>query len=187
MHTTLIIGSVRQGRESVKPARYVASKLIEYGHTVTVVDLADLDLPVFHDTPEQMALPGVRKLIDSVVAAEAIVLVFPEYNHDVGSGLRNGLSFIRKREFLHKPLGLVAASNGQYGGMRALYAAKASFPTLGGVIMPTVVGVDVVQDTFPDEATVTNPKIAGQIESLIRELAAYAPALKKVRAELTAR
>ena len=184
MHITLILGSVRQNRESAKPAAFIEAKLKEAGHTVNFVDLLDLALPVFDDAPEQYLLPGAIRLSQAITEAEGIVLVFPEYNHDMGSGLRNAFSYLRKREFSHRPVGLAAVSNGQYGGVRALYAAKASLPTLGGIMLPTVVSVDTVQTAFPDATTCTNPKIKGAIAGMLKELAAYGPALTQVRAAL---
>ena len=186
MNITLILGSIRPGRESVKPARYFATKLTSAGHTVDFIDLKELDIPLFNNMPEKGELPAVKRMLDSVNASDAIALVFPEYNHDVSSTMRNALSFLRKREFMHKPVGLVSVSNGQYGGVRALYAAKASFPTLGAMVMPTVVAVDTVATSFPDETTCTNPKIDGMLDTLVKELAAYAPALSQVRQQLAA-
>ncbi|MEI6478311.1 MAG: NAD(P)H-dependent oxidoreductase [bacterium] len=184
MNVTLILGSIRSDRQSHKPALYFRDLLMQAGHQVDYLDPKELGIPLFDDGPEQKESQPVTRLKQSVLGADVIVLVFPEYNHDVSATMRNTLAYLRDRELMHRPVGLIGVSNGQIGGARALYAAKASFPTLGGVMLPTAVQVPLVQDSFPDEYTCTDEKIKKGMDQLIREISAYGPALIQVRSQL---
>lgn len=185
MTITFILASIRQQRQSEKPAFYLADLLKQRGHQLDFFDLREARLPLFDDSPEQMNLPAVRQLKESIAQTDAVVAVFPEYNHSYGSAFKNAIDFLRDREFMHRPLGLVAVSNGQVGGARALVAARGTLPTLGAVIVPTAVQVPLVETTFPDATTCTSEKTIGQLNRMIDELEAYAPALASVRQQLS--
>ena len=184
MNITLILGSIRPERQSIKPALYLQKKLEAAGHQITFIDLKELNLPVFNDTPEQTESTSAKTLVQSVVEADGIILVTPEYNHTFGSATKNALDFLRHREFMHKPLGLVAVSNGAIGGARAIVALRGTVPTIGAVILPTAVQVPLVEEAFLDSKSCSNPRIDEQMNSLVKEMSAYAPALQEVRKQL---
>jgi chromate reductase len=184
MNISLILGSIRPNRESEKPARFIATQLEAQGHTVDFLDLRELNFPVFADTPEQTTLPSVRRFIKSMIDTDGVIMVFPEYNHTYGSAFKNALDFMRNREIMHKPVGLVSVSNGMSGGVRAAFAARASLPTFGAVLLPTAVSIPNMPAPFPDSSACTDPKVAGMIASLLREMNIYAPHLKEAREQL---
>jgi len=185
MHIALIIGSIRPGRHSHKPALYIEGLLKQAGHSVERLDLQELNFPLFNDTPEQTNLPAVQHFISTILGAEGVIIVFPEYNHSYGSAIKNGLDFLRHRELMHRPVGLVGVSDGTIGGARALAAARGSWPTLGAVILPTVATVPLVPTTFPTAEHCTDAKTDGMIKRMIQEMEVYAPAFIPIRAQLT--
>lgn len=184
MNISLILGSIRPNRESEKPAYYILDLLKQAGHTVDFLDLRELNFPLFADTPEQMALPAVQRFIESMRTTDGVIMVFPEYNHSYGSAFKNALDYMRHREIMHKPIALVGVSDGQYGGVRALAAARASLPTFGAIILPTVVPVPLSKTTFTDAKTCTDPKVVSAIQKMLQEMETYAPLLQEARKQL---
>ena len=78
----------------------------------TTVDLLDLDLPV-----DLSPSPGADLLVAAIGAADAVVLVTPEYNHGYPASLKTALDTV-KYEWRGKPIGFVSYG-GVSGGMRA--------------------------------------------------------------------
>jgi NAD(P)H-dependent FMN reductase len=184
MHVALILGSIRTERLSERPALYLKKQLEDAGHTVNFLDLRELDIPLFADAPEVPA--GATRFIEGITSAEAIIIVTPEYNHSYSSALKSAIDYLRKREFLHRPVAVVGVSDGLVGGARAIAALRASLPTLGAVFVPTAVALPETQVIFPDATTCTSEKTRSQFTAMLRELEAYAPALSQVRQTLTA-
>jgi NAD(P)H-dependent FMN reductase len=182
MHIAIILGSIRTTRLSERPAYFVKDMLKNAGHQVTFLDLRELQIPLFADDPE--VPEGARIFTEAIVAADAIVIVTPEYNHSYSSALKNAIDFLRKREFMHKPVGCIGVSDGLVGGARALLVLRATLPTLGAIITPTVVALPQAQNIFPDNNTCTNERTLSALKELIRELEVYGKALSEVRREL---
>src|ERR1700733_7622368 len=92
----IVIGSVREGRFGPVVGAWVAEQAIAHGgFDVQVVDLGDFDIP--------LALPaaspkyagdsyprpaGMASLTERLDAADAFVIVTPEYNHSYPAALK---------------------------------------------------------------------------------------------------
>ena len=54
----VIVGSVRSERNGIKVAKWVVSKLEAKGHTVSLVDPVELDLPLLDKMYKEMESPS---------------------------------------------------------------------------------------------------------------------------------
>ena len=115
---TIIIGSTRPGRAGLPIATWFADRARSHGgFDVAVVDLAELDLPLL-DEPEH---PRLRRYVHEhtkawsacVDAADAVVMVTPEYNHGYPAALKNAIDYLHE-EWQDKPVAFVS-----YGGISA--------------------------------------------------------------------
>ncbi len=121
---TIIIGSTRPGRAGVPIAQWFAGRAKDHaGFDVTVVDLADVDLPML-DEPDH---PRLRQYVHQhtrdwsaiVDAADAFVIVTPEDNYGYPATVKSALD-CPHQEWQHKPVGFVS-----YGaGTRAVRQLK---------------------------------------------------------------
>ena len=114
----VIIGSVRPGRVGLPIAEWVASELAAVdGIEVDVADLAELKLPLMdepnHPMQRRYTQPHTIAWSERVDAADAVVLVTPEYNHSFSPALKNALDYLN-HEWRHKPVTFVS-----YGGVSA--------------------------------------------------------------------
>lgn len=115
-----ICGSLR--RDSLNRALLrVAGTLLPEGVALAPRDLADI--PLYNGDVEAQGLPApVVALREAIRAADGVLLVTPEYNHGVPGVLKNAVDWVSRgkdQPLAGKPLALISASNGGFGGARA--------------------------------------------------------------------
>jgi len=128
MTTILAIpGSWRSGSYNLALAR-AAQALAPAGCTVELASIAAI--PIYDgDSEAAQGVPApVAGLKDRIAAADALLLVTPEYNNSVPGPLKNAIDWLSRpasdlaRVFGDKPTGLIGASPGP-GGTRLAQAA----------------------------------------------------------------
>ncbi|KAF0682419.1 Aste57867_25432 [Aphanomyces stellatus] len=191
---SVIIGSVRPGRQGLRVAKFIAAKLESVGFKVHLIDPIELNLPLFVGRfdylPEDKKTDELKALKAKLVESDAIVAVTPEYNHSFSPVIANTLDYFYA-EFLFKIAGIVSYSAGPFGGVRAVGPLRPFFGELGLTTIPKELPVPVVQNLLNEDGTIQ--ATAGQSgESLEKgatefanQLQWYAKALKAARAEGT--
>jgi len=116
-------GSLRRGSYN-KAALRAALDLLPVGAELKIIDLAPI--PFFNEDLEGQTLPeAVLELASGVQAADALLLVTPEYNYAVPPVLKNAIDWISRQStgafVMEKPAALMSASTGMFGGVRAQY------------------------------------------------------------------
>ena len=128
MGTILAIpGSWRKGSYNAALAR-AAQALAPDGWAIEIASIADF--PLYDgDLEAAQGLPSaVAALKERIVAADALLLVTPEYNNSVPGTLKNAIDWLTRpasdiaRVFGDKPTGLIGATPGP-GGTRLAQAA----------------------------------------------------------------
>jgi NAD(P)H-dependent FMN reductase len=117
----VILGSVRRGRQSARVATFVMARLARLdGVAASLVDLAALQLPIMEERLGRIdpPPPGLADLGASIEAADAIIIVTPEYNHGYPGVLKNALDYFFP-QFRRTPVALVTVSAGGHGGVNA--------------------------------------------------------------------
>ncbi|MXM68921.1 NADPH-dependent FMN reductase [Streptomyces sp. HUCO-GS316] len=138
VQVTLIIGSARDGRLAPDVAawfRQLAARRDDL--TLDVVDVADALLPADLDPNH----PRTTALRPRLTAAEAFVLVVPEYNRSVPGPLKTLIDSFQS-EWQAKPVGFVSYGLSMAGGVRAVEHLRQIFAEFHCVGMKDVV-------TFP--------------------------------------
>jgi len=122
----ILVGSVREGRFGPVVASWVADQARAHGgFEVDVVDLADADVPLAlpAESPKLAgeAYPrpaGMRDLTARFDAAEAFVIVTPEYNHSYPASLKAAIDW-HFTQWTAKPVAFVSYG-GAAGGRHAV-------------------------------------------------------------------
>ncbi len=119
LQLAVIVGSVREGRFGSTVANWFAEEARGHGRfEVDTIDLAETPLPLTMPAELDARTAATQEgLARRLAAADAFVLVTPEYNHSIPAGLKNMLDWFRP-EWVAKPFGLVSYG-GQGGGIRA--------------------------------------------------------------------
>ena len=120
MKIEIISGSPRTNSVTRRVALHLQQRLQqETQHEVGLIEMKDWKLP-----PVQTVFVSVEKtpdefkpLAERIFAADAFILVTPEYNGSYSPAMKNLLDHFPKQH--HKAFGVVTASTGMMGGMRA--------------------------------------------------------------------
>jgi NAD(P)H-dependent FMN reductase len=182
----IIIASTRPGRVGLPVGDWFSARSREHGaFEVDVVDLADLGLPLMNE-PNHPRLgryehQHTKDWSARVDAADAFVLVTPEYNHSFTAPLKNAIDFLHT-EWAYKPVGFVSYG-GIAAGTRAMQALK---PVLLALRMtPVVEAVNipfVAQFIDEEERFVPNEVLEQAADAMLGELLKYDAALRPLRA-----
>jgi len=131
-----IAGSLRSGSFNAALLRAAADECPP-GATIEVesirgIPLYDGDVEAAEGIP-----PRVAELKDRVAAAEALLLVTPEYNSSIPGTFKNAIDWMTrpasdiKRVFGGRPVGLIGASPGAFGTIQSQTAWLPVLRTLG--------------------------------------------------------
>ncbi|KAB2340794.1 NADPH-dependent FMN reductase [Actinomadura rudentiformis] len=119
----IIVGSIREGRFGPTVAKWFTGQAAQREDlTVDVVDLAETPLPTvfpaFGQPPGEEVERQLAAVSPRLAAADAFVIVTPEYNHSFPASLKNAIDWHNK-EWHAKPVGFVSYG-GVSGGLRAV-------------------------------------------------------------------
>ncbi len=121
-----IAGSLRKGSYN-KMLLNAASGLLPEGATLEKFDLEGI--PVFNADLEGDMPQRVMEFKAKIKAADAVLIVTPEYNYSVPGVLKNAIDWASRpygsNSFEKKPVAMMSASPGMLGGSRAQYHLRA--------------------------------------------------------------
>jgi NAD(P)H-dependent FMN reductase len=130
-------------------------------------DVADFALP--HDDYGQ----GLKNLFpewrDTIIQADGLVIVSPEYNHGYPGSLKAVLDLLLK-EYVHKAVAFVGVSAGPWGGTRAIEAMVTMVRELG--LSPTFTDLNFpkVQKVFDAEGKLLDQAFEKRAKDFLDEL-----------------
>src|SRR5919109_5504728 len=125
-----IAGSLRSGSLN-KAALRAAQQLTPPAAVIETFDIADL--PLYNDDLWTTGNPPARvlELKRAIRAADAILLVTPEYNYSFSGVLKNAIDWASRpygdNAFKHKPVAIMGASGSALGTGRAHYHLRQCF------------------------------------------------------------
>lgn len=185
LNLKVIVGSTRPGRVGIHVGRWIHGVADAHpAFDAELVDLAEVGLPLY----DEPAHPRLRKYQHEhtrrwsaiVDAADAYVLVMPEYNFSVAPALANALDYVFS-EWACKPAGFVSYG-GVSGGLRAAQLIKVTLSALKVVPIPESVVIPFVANHIEDGAFVPNETHVTAAGQMLDETARWAEALKPLRA-----
>jgi NAD(P)H-dependent FMN reductase len=162
----VILGTTRRGRASAAAARLMVAEIEKRpGVTTELIDIASLPLPV-DDAGEAIKDAGFSA---RMAAADAVVIVSPEYNHGYPGLLKHVLDSCLK-EYIHKAAGVVGVSAGPFGGTRMIQDLLPVLRELGLVTIFWDVNFTSVRDAFDEAGQPRDPGALRRIDKFLREL-----------------
>lgn len=178
----VLAGTTRAQRESIKAARYVADFLgRQDGVDVIFVDPLDFHFPGDGNDPEGKD----PRYTEIVRRADAFFVVTPEYNHSFPGSLKRMLDS-ELELYNHKPVAFAGASNGNWGGVRAVESLLTAVRETGLVALSWDVYFPYVQNIFNEDGSIKD-EYQGRYEKslgkLVAELLSFARMFKRLRYE----
>lgn len=129
-------GSLRKDSYNSAALR-AAAELLPDGVALETFDLSPI--PLYNEDERQRGLPPeVQELRARISAADALLIVTPEYNYSVPGVLKNAIDWASRppdQPFNGKPLALMGASPGRLGTARAQYHLRQIFVYLNAHIV----------------------------------------------------
>jgi NAD(P)H-dependent FMN reductase len=181
----VIVASNRPGRVAEPVAEWFTEVAKQHGgFEVDVLDLAEIGLP-FLDEPNHPRLrqyqhDHTKAWSARVEAADAFVIVTPEYNYGMPAILKNALDYLH-HEWAYKPVAFVSYG-GVSAGTRAVQMAKQVVTTLRMFPIPEAVSIPFVFQLLDDEQRlVPNEVMSGAAKAVLDELVAVEKALRPLR------
>jgi len=116
-------GSLRRDSYN-RAALRTAQELLPPGMALEIFDLAPI--PLFNEDVEREGFPAaVVQFKERIAAADALLIVTPEYNYSIPGVLKNSLDWASRppgqSPLMGKPLAIMGASTSYFGSSRAQY------------------------------------------------------------------
>ncbi|MFJ5075745.1 NADPH-dependent FMN reductase [Streptomyces sp. NPDC088553] len=178
----LVVASDREGRFAPVVTDWFRSRLAEReDFTVTVVDLAEIDLPTsLSYDPSPAVRTELAKVTPVLEAADAFVVVTPEYNHSFPAALKN-LIDRHYTEWQVKPVGFVSYG-GMSGGLRAVEQLRQVYAEMHAVTVRDTVSFHHAHGLFDEDGRHKDPAAAeGAAKALLDQLGWWGRALKDAK------
>lgn len=178
-------GTTREKRESIKAAHYIADFARKLPNVeVIFVDPKEFNFPGDGNDPE-----GKDPRYSEIVAkADAFFVVTPEYNHSFPGSLKRMLDS-ELELYNHKPVAFAGASNGNWGGVRAVESLLTAVRETGLVTLSWDVYFPYVQKIFDENGQIHEEfreRYEKSLGELFGELLWMARLFKQGRSDLAA-
>lgn len=187
-----ISGSSRTGSWNRRLLECAVTAARARGASVEVLDLAALELPLYHGDIESATgvPPSARQLRDAMAATDGLLLATPEYNGFPTPLLINAFDWLSRLPAedgrpsglavtANRPVGLLSASTGPFGGVRSIGLTRQYLSmALQMMPVPPQVMISRANEAFDDAGALKDPKAQTSLEAVVDRLLRVARALK---------
>ncbi|MDX6312906.1 MAG: hypothetical protein QOF84_3138 [Streptomyces sp.] len=185
LRVAVVVGSVREGRHGRAVTDWFLGAAAGHGGLeLDVIDLAAVHLPLvmpdWGGAPSPEAAAALADVTPRLAAADAFVIVTPEYNHSFPASLKNLIDW-HHGQWHAKPVGFVSYG-GLAGGLRAVEQLRLVFAELHAMTVRDSVSLHgpwsgLAEDGVPRDAAVCE----GAAKGMLGQLAWWGRALRTGR------
>lgn len=171
----ILLGSLRAASVN-RLLALAAVAAVPAGITVHIQEGLD-DLPHYNqdiDTPELRPV-AVQQFADALSAADAVLVVTPQYNGTMSSVVKNAIDWgsrpARNSPLTGKPAAAIGATFGRHGGELSQGEARRALTTAGAVVVAEpAIGIGMAHERFatmpPEKDAILTAQLARLLESL---------------------
>lgn len=166
-------GTTRIGALNKKLIRAAAASAREAGGEVTLIDLRDLPMPLYDgDLEAREGIPATAmKFKELLLAHRGMLISTGEYNSSVTGVLKNAIDWASRSApgetelacFKDRVAGLLSASPGMLGGLRALFHVRQILGNIGVLVIPEQLALSRAHEAFNDDGSLKDPKRAASV------------------------
>lgn len=180
MNIEIISGSPRETSVTNRLAIFLEKELkAKTNHHIGLIDVRKWNLGLLNNvfssvekTPE-----AFKPLAERMFAADAFIIVTPEYNGSYSPALQNLLDHFPKQS--RKAFGIATASTGGLGGARSSQQALLLVPALFGIASPYLLITPNVDKKFDEQGNLLDEGFQKAIDTFVNEFIWLAESLKK--------
>lgn len=171
MNIEIVSGSPRKGSVTFRLAVFLQKQLQERTtHTINILDVREWHFPTLQEevyssvdnTPDHY-----KPLAKRMFAAQAFIIVTPEYNGSYTPSMKNLFDHFPKQ--FHKAFGIVTASTGAMGGMRASQQLQLLIAALFGIASPYMLVTPHIEKKFDAAGNLTDHSFSNSIHTFLAE------------------
>ena len=172
----VLLGTNRKKRNSVHAARWLVGEMEKREEIETrLFDASEFAFP--QDDYGQ----GIKDLFpdwrDTIIKADGLVIVTPEYNHGY-PGILKAVMDLLLREYIHKAVAFVGVSAGPWGGTRVIEAMVPMVRELGLAVTFSDLNFPKVEKTFDAEGKLLDLAYEKRAKDFLDELVWMSRTLK---------
>ena len=177
-------GSARRESFNRKLLNNVVEATRAAGGEVTVLDLNDYVLPLYHgDLEDAEGMPAnAQKLVEQITRHDALLIASPEYNSQMTPLLKNTIDWCTRGDanpFPGKVAAVVSASPGAFGAIRSMTLARALLTHLGAHVVPAQCILPHADKAFDAQGKVKEERIQKNVQVVAADLVRVALALRR--------
>jgi chromate reductase len=170
-----IAGSLRAGSHNTQLLRLAAEELPEGVELVVFDGLAEI--PAFDQDLEDLAPDAVDALKAAIAEADAVLIATPEYNGSIPGVLKNALDWVSTpfpdNVLRGKPVAVIGASTGGYGGMWAQAELRKVLGLTGARVVNGDLSLARAHEHFDEAGTLAAPhdtRLSDVLDALLAEV-----------------
>ena len=171
MNIEIVSGSPRSNSVTHRVVLYLEKHLKEVtGHDINVIDVRDWEISALQQEvfrSVENAPEDLQPLAKRMFAADAFILVTPEYNGSYTPALKTLFDHFPKQS--RKAFGIVTASPGALGGMRAALQLQTLIYALFGIGSPHMLITPMIENKFDRHGNLTDASFRKNIDVFIQE------------------
>jgi NAD(P)H-dependent FMN reductase len=183
MKLLVFAGSTRQQSFNRRLARIAADLGCEAGAEATLLELSELDIPMYNaDLEARGTPPDVIRLKEVMDAHPAWIICSPEYNGSYTGLLKNTIDWASSpvaghpvwtdvtRPFAGKVVGVLSASNGALGGLRSQSHLAPMLVNLGCWLAPRNYALARAASAFDEHGQLTDAAQREQVRGVVEQV-----------------
>ncbi len=171
MNIEIVSGSPRQESVTFRLVIFLQKLLSEKtAHNIDIIDVREWNFPMLQEqvyssvsnTPDKY-----KPLAKRMFAANAFIIVTPEYNGSYTPPMKNIFDHFPKQ--MHKAFGIVTASTGSMGGMRASQQLQLLIGALFGIPSPYMLVTPYIDKKFGTEGNLIDESFSNSVHTFVTE------------------
>lgn len=172
MKVLAISGSLREDSFSGRLAR-AAADLAPDGAEITFHEGLE-EVPNYNQDLEDQVPGAVRELRLEIEAADALLIVTPEYNASMPGGLKNAIDWSSRPHgesaLAGKPAAIISSSPMPFGAIWANQQVRKAFTITGTPTVEREVAIGKVDEKVDETNRITDDETRAEITALLAEL-----------------
>ncbi len=138
MKIVAIVGSLRKNSYNKLLLNAVKKYKTDY---LDIEEISIGNLPLYNQDFEKNPSEKVLNFVEAIRNSDGVLIITPEYNYSIPGVLKNAIDWAsrsfngKKNAFFEKPVALMSASMGLFGGVRAQYHLRQIFVNLNAFVM----------------------------------------------------
>ncbi len=177
MRVLAISGSLRRDSHNTTLLRAAADVLPSPAEPEFFDGLREVP-PYDQDDDVEPAPAPVRRLREAIASADAILFATPEYNASLPGQLKNAIDWASRPKgtasLLGKPVAVIGASTGTFGGVWAQAELRKVLGTAGARVIDRELPVAKADEAFGESGRLEDRELNQQLEEILAELVSEA-------------